>query len=73
VLGLLCLTPLSTAFQLFRGRKFLFVVETTVPMKTTYLSQVTDKRYHVMLYQVQLTMSGIRTRNFSGNRHWLYR
>jgi hypothetical protein len=58
-LGLWCLMPHSTIFQLHRGDQFYWWRKTEYQEKTTDLPQVTHKLYH---------MSGILTHNFSGDK-----
>ena len=52
----------------------LLVEETGVPRKTTDLSQVTDKLLsHNVVLSTPKCQRGIRTHNFSGDRHGLHK
>ena len=67
--GWWCWTPLSTISRLYRGGLLFSWKKPEYPEKTTDLSQVTDKLYHIMLYRVHL----VWTPNFSADRHWFPR
>ena len=58
---------LNTTFQLYRdGQLYSW-------KKTTGMSQATDKIYLIMLYWIYLTMNGIHTHIFNGDKHWLHK
>jgi hypothetical protein len=63
-----CLAPLSTIFQLYWGGQFYWWRKPEDPEKTTNMSQVTDKLYHIILYTSPWSRFVVIATD-----HWLHR
>jgi hypothetical protein len=72
-LGVCCLTPLSTIFQLFCGRQFYLVKETVVPGGNQRPAASHWLTFSHNVVSVTPRPSVIQTYNFIGDRHWLHR
>jgi len=72
-LGFMMFNATFNSISVFCGGQFYWWRNPEYPEKTTDLPQVTDKLDHILLYRVNLTMSGIRNQHFSGDIHLLDR
>ena len=72
-LGLWCLTPLQQYFSYIVAISFYWWRKPECPEKTTDLSQITGKTLSHNVVSSTPRLSGIRTHNVSGDRHWLHR
>ena len=70
-LCLWCLMPLSIIFQLYRGSNFYCGGNRNTREKTTDISQVTDKLYHIMLC-IEYTSPGA-TSDFRSLKKFIFR
>jgi hypothetical protein len=72
-LGLWCLTPLSTIFQLYRGGQFYWWSK---PWILGENRRPAARHWQTCSYNVVSStprLSGIRTHNVSSDKHWLHR
>jgi len=59
--GAMVLMPLSTIYQLYRCGQFYWWRKTVYQEKTTDLTQITDKLYHIMLIGYSSPRTGLNS------------
>jgi hypothetical protein len=63
----------NATFNIYHGGQFYWWRKPEYPVKTTDMSQVTAKLYHIMLNNDCTTpLNGIQIHNVSCDRHWLH-
>ena len=64
--------PLTFHILIFSSETTYWWRKPKYPVKTTDLSQVNDKLYHIMLYRLHLAMNVVWTHTLNGDRHCLH-